>query len=297
MADHGQMPPRQNDELLKGVIEDNFPDFLRFLYPDADGIFDLEKKIEFMDKELKKITSDRGEQKGGRRADLLAKVHLRDGTEKWILVHTEIEGGRGEDFPFRMFQYYYRILDEKQPRPSAYSRQAINTGLRFWYHTYHVLTYSEEHLLAMDNVFGLVTIACQKALHEGKIPDEDLGRVRMAIARELFRRNYDSERITSLLHFLKNFLYVRDPEINRIFDDEVAQFSGGTTKMGVIEVLKEQAKRQGLEIGTAMGMEKGRLEGRLEGLQIAAREMKTARFPIDQIVRFTKLSAEEIKKL
>jgi len=230
-----KMPPRQNDELLKGVIEDCFPDFLRFLYPDADRMFDLEKDIEFMDKELQKISPDREEQKGGREADLLAKLRLRDGTEKWILVHVEIEGGRGEDFTFRMFQYYYRILDrhkgmpieaiafftgnKKQPLPSAYSQSAISTGIKFWFHTYHVMAHSEEQLLAMDNVFAFVVLACQKALQEGKIPDGDLGRERLAIARELFRRNYGRDRIIGLLHFLKNFLYVRNPEVNRIFDD------------------------------------------------------------------------------
>lgn len=45
-------PRRQNDELLKGAFEENFPDFLRFLYSDADDIFDLSRGIQFMDKEL-----------------------------------------------------------------------------------------------------------------------------------------------------------------------------------------------------------------------------------------------------
>ena len=44
-------------------------------------------------------------------ADLLVKVFLRDGTEKWILVHTEIEGGNDIAFSHRIFQYHYRLLD------------------------------------------------------------------------------------------------------------------------------------------------------------------------------------------
>lgn len=104
-------PRRQNDELLKGAFEENFQDFLRFLYPDADSIFDLDRGFQFMDKELLEIIPDREKKKGKRIANLLAKVYLKDGSEKWILVHTEIEAGSQEDFAFRMFQYYYRLLD------------------------------------------------------------------------------------------------------------------------------------------------------------------------------------------
>src|SRR5690606_32601379 len=139
-------PPKQNDELLKGAFEENFPDFLRFLYPEADNIFDLSKGIEFMDKELLAIIPDRERKKGKRIADLLAKVFLKDGTEKWILVHTEIEGGNQEDFAFRLFQYHYRLLDRyhvpvetivvftgdnNQARPSEYRHRAIDTLVHF----------------------------------------------------------------------------------------------------------------------------------------------------------------------
>src|SRR5690606_2749388 len=41
-----KMPRRVDDELLKGVFEDFFPDFLRFFYPSADKVFDLGKGIE-----------------------------------------------------------------------------------------------------------------------------------------------------------------------------------------------------------------------------------------------------------
>lgn len=62
-------PPKQNDELLKGAFEENFPDFLRFLYPRADEIFDLARGIHFMDKELLAIVPDRERKKGKRVAN------------------------------------------------------------------------------------------------------------------------------------------------------------------------------------------------------------------------------------
>ncbi len=59
--------------------------------------------------------------------------------------------------------------------------------------------------------------------------------------------------------------------------------------MGIIEVIKKQER------------EEGKLEGKLEGelekaIEIAA-EMKRDGLPVAQIVKFTKLSAEEIEGL
>jgi len=282
MADKEQIPPRQNDELLKGVFEDNFADFLRFLYPEADGLFDFSRGIEFMNTELQAIVPNR-ERKGGRRtADLLAKVFMRDGKEKWIMVHTEIEGGRAGDFAFRMFQYYYRLLDEHkvpveaiafftggpgQPRPAEYRHRTIDTRIHFQYRAYHVLDHGEKELLAMRNPFALVVLACQKSLLEGRVPDAELGRDRLMIARALLRGGYDSGRVTRLMHFLKHFLYVRDPEINRTFDEKLIDLSGGTVNMGVMEVLQSQARRAGLQEGWQGGLQKGLEKGLEEGME------------------------------
>jgi len=191
--------------------------------------------------------------------------------------------------------------NKSQPRPSEYTSRVIDTGIRFWYKTYHILDHSEENLLAMDNVFALVVLACQKSLREGKMPDEDLGRERLTIARMLLRSNHGHERTVSLLLFLKNMLYVRNPEINRTFDSEIEQFSGGKITMGVVEYLTEQARYEGLEQGMQSGwqkgMEKGIERGRLEERLFLAREMKKARLPADQIALLTKLSAKDVESL
>lgn len=124
---HRLKPVKKSDELLKAIFEENFLDFLRFMYPNADDIFDLERELTFMDKELLEIIPDRERKKGKRIADLLVKVFLKDGTEKWILAHTEIEGGSDEAFPYRIFQYHYRLLDRYRVPVEAI---AVFTGAR-----------------------------------------------------------------------------------------------------------------------------------------------------------------------
>jgi hypothetical protein len=44
------MSVNAKDILWKGIIEDLFSDFLRFFYPDADELFDMEKGFDFLDK-------------------------------------------------------------------------------------------------------------------------------------------------------------------------------------------------------------------------------------------------------
>jgi len=59
--------------------------------------------------------------------------------------------------------------------------------------------------------------------------------------------------------------------------------------MGIEEFLLDQAEKK--------GKQEGRQEGKHEEAIAIAREMKADGIPIEQIVKFTKLSIEEIKKL
>ena len=43
---------KKKDYLWKGILEDIFDDFLRFMYPNADEMFDFKRGITFLDKEL-----------------------------------------------------------------------------------------------------------------------------------------------------------------------------------------------------------------------------------------------------
>ena len=101
-----------------------FPDFLRFFYPDADKIFELEKH-EFLDKELEKLYPDTDGGTRRRHVDKLVKVRLRKGGEQWILIHIEVQGYADPQFGPRMFQYFYRILDRYRRPVTAI---AIFTG-------------------------------------------------------------------------------------------------------------------------------------------------------------------------
>lgn len=142
--------------------------------------------------------------------------------------------------------------------------------------------------MGMQNPFALILIACQKSLLEGKIAEDVLGRDRLIIAKALINCGSSHDRIMALLGFLKNFIYIKDQEINRIFD-QIEQISGGTITMGVIEAIRKQEREE--------GERRGKLEGEYKKSLEIARNMKNEGMSLAQIMRFTKLSAEELKKL
>ncbi|WP_254491548.1 hypothetical protein, partial [Salmonella enterica] len=79
-----------DDELWKGILEDVFMDFLIFLFPNADELFNLKKKFVFLDKEFNRLFPPEENTAGVRYVDKLVKVYLKNGASKFILVHIEI---------------------------------------------------------------------------------------------------------------------------------------------------------------------------------------------------------------
>jgi hypothetical protein len=179
----GAMARRKDDILLKGAFEEAFTDLLSFYFEGVDKIFDMERGVEFLDKELSELFPELEKQGGTRFADMLAKTYLKNGGEEWILIHVEIQGGDTRDFTHRMFQYWYRIYDrygvdisaiavftggKKQKKPNTFHRSFLGTEVFYKYNVFHILDYDEELLLQMDNPFALIVLAAQKALLRGE---------------------------------------------------------------------------------------------------------------------------------
>lgn len=91
------------------LSERRFAWFIAFFMPDVYDLIDWTRPVEFLEQELRAIT--RKSKRGQRSVDRLVKVWLLDGTEKWVLVHIEIQSQEDAELPLRMFQYRYRALD------------------------------------------------------------------------------------------------------------------------------------------------------------------------------------------
>lgn len=169
------------DTLWKGIIHELFPEFWAFYMPEYADLLDFSKKPVFLDKELAEINpeSDSGEN----RADMLVKVFLKDGTDKWLFIHIEIQGYEDLKFEQRMFTYYYRIWDKYQVAiaavaiftdgkedffPKKYEVKTLNTSLSYQFHAVKVLKMKELDLEKSTNPFAIVTEVVLMAIGKKK---------------------------------------------------------------------------------------------------------------------------------
>ncbi|MFQ5630407.1 MAG: hypothetical protein ACE5I1_16675 [bacterium] len=111
------------DSAWKEVLEKLFEEFLAFFFPSVHEQIDFSKGYAFLEQELRQIAVP--SETGKRVVDKLVKVFLRDSSEKWLLIHIEIQGYEEAAFPERMFIYYYRII------ASSTNTEKTSSALRF----------------------------------------------------------------------------------------------------------------------------------------------------------------------
>ena len=260
-------PPnlRKNDILWKVVLEEVFDDLLRFIFPDADQVYDLERGFEFMDKELAEMYPEPGKGSATRFADKLVKVFRRDGEEDCILCHIEIQGDtKKKDRPLfaeRMVRYFYRIWDKyRKPvsavaiftgrdgkkMPDRFEYKYRNTRLLYQYPTISILDCTDEELEKSDNPFAHVILAARTSLLEGKIPPADPLDRKVLIARKLLRKGFSKRKIRAIFVFLENYVLFEDPEMNLNFKNRI-ELKYKNNIMGIDEYMKMVGREEGEE--------------------------------------------------
>ena len=102
-------PQADFDSPWKQALEAYFPEFLSFFFPDIHTDIDWSSGYEMLDKELQKVVRDAD--LGKRYADKLVKVWRKNGEERWVIIHAEVQGQQESQFSQRMFVYNYRLRD------------------------------------------------------------------------------------------------------------------------------------------------------------------------------------------
>jgi predicted transposase YdaD len=269
--------PVHYDELWKNIIEKLFPHFLAFFMPELSADVDLSKGYEFLDKELQKIKL-RGK-KGKKFTDKLVKVRLKDGTEKWLLIHVEVQGEHEADFGQRMFKYFYRIYDKHDIDITALAVLTYKTDQRYDFnydvygttHTYRyntacIANFSEAELQSNENPFALICLAVQYGKRFGKDDDKKLNQKRLML-KMLHNRGYKKEEIMELLEFIDDAIHITDTMKNKIFDEEAMNLLEEYEPMAYVSGFRQRAINEGKLQGKLEGKLEGELKGELKGLQ------------------------------
>jgi len=206
--------------------------------------------------------------------DKLVKVNLKDGNEKWILIHIEVQGYPDKNFSQRMFRYFYRIFDKHDTKivsmailtgldttslESKYEIEAYGSHLLFEYPTFRLMDYDSEELDNSENPIAFVVLTSQEKARAEQRGDKFNTKLRLM--RKMYTKGYDKEYIAGLLVFLDWSIQVNDEEDAIILKEikkleEVGKMPYVTSweRLAIKEGLK-----QGLEQGIELGSEKGAL--------------------------------------
>lgn len=279
----------------RAILEDIFDDFLRFFVPDADQVFDLERGFVFLDKELEQLFPPEDDAYKNRSVDKLVQVYTREGAEKWILVHIEVQGKADPAFGERMFTYFSRIFDKyrrpitafailtdgtKSFRPSEYAQSFLGTSLVYRFNSYKILEQPPDDLSKSNNPFAVVALVVQTALKRKKIAEEALLDLKLEVAKALLAKPFPKPKIRQLLNFLRYYVRFNEKDNRVKFDQGVDQFTNRKETVGLEEFLIQRATNEGLEIGIRKGekigirrgLKEGIKEGKIAGIKEGIRE-------------------------
>ncbi|MFC5591412.1 Rpn family recombination-promoting nuclease/putative transposase [Sporosarcina soli] len=247
--------------------------------------------------------------KGRQWADQLVKVHLKDGEEKWVLIHVEVQSDNEKDFAERMFQYFYRIYDRyhkeivaiavmTSPHQSTFPTQFhysyFGTELHYAYTNCKLSDYDNEELEKSDKLFSKVVLAA-KYMNDTREDADKRYTFKMKLMREILQSDrYSHTEILAVFYFIDYLLRLPKELTEQFYDTmvpiiekevkQMVQFNNedlSPTMEAVFTRIREEGERKGIE----KGIEKVVLEMLKEGL------------PDDLITKVTNMNKEAIEKL
>ena len=266
-TDKESKPPKEIiidfDSNWKYLIIKYFFQFIAFFIPELYEDIDTTRAPVFLDNELQTIW--RSMKTGLKMTDKLVQVWLKNGDERLILIHIEIQARFETLFSKRMFTISYRILDKYQVQPIAlavfvdtpvptqfntYEDKIYGTETRYKYNAYKIIDQIETELLKSDNLFALVVLANLRTIQTKK-KGEELDR--LAFKKHLYNlvieRNFEPEVYYDLLGFI-NYLMILPESLAIEYED----FSSQATKKTInMEKLKPAPRMKNLADAIYLG--------------------------------------------
>ncbi|MFC3196493.1 hypothetical protein ACFOET_02580 [Parapedobacter deserti] len=184
--------------------------------------------------------------------DKLVKVFLKDGSERFILCHIEVQSHKGRgDLARRMADYYIRLREKykvpitaiailadghKSYRPSVYEEGLLGTRLSYEFTTYKVLDQDEAALRSDANPFAVVVLTALMSIKQPGADDDALHGIKRDLYFEMKARRMPKYTRAGIYDFLKYYVSFEDANQFYIFKSETAQLEGRSTEtMGTTE--------------------------------------------------------------
>jgi hypothetical protein len=225
--------PIDFDNNWKEVMSAMTPDFLAFFMPKLYFDIDFDHPITFLEQELYDIIQPTHKDKV---VDKLVCVRLKNGEEKWILIHTEFQTGAESRFSARMY-HYFRLIRAKYDKDVTalaiytgkqkprlfdhYKDENYGTSVVYRFNTYRIIKQDEADLLDNPNPFALVVLA---NLYVLKTSATDTAR--LTFKEKLYElahnRGYSDTKIAHLVLFINDLMRLT-PSFEYIFKQHISK--------------------------------------------------------------------------
>ncbi|HEX4948937.1 MAG TPA: DUF4351 domain-containing protein [Blastocatellia bacterium] len=229
-------PVADQDSAWKELITEYLPAFLAFFFPAAHAEIDWTRKYESLDKELAKLRPADEARKIF--ADKLFKVWLRNGKPVWLLIHVEIQGRAHRGFAKRVFQYFYRILEERKSevvslvvltgespgQTGQYTTSHWGCAMQFDFPTVRGVDFADRwnELEKSLNPFA-VAVQAQLKAHGTKGDNAQRYKWKKELIFGLYQRGFNREEIVNLLKFM-DWIVTLPPQLDEELKLEVYEF-------------------------------------------------------------------------
>jgi hypothetical protein len=269
----------------KHALRAFLPECIELLFPDLHAQIDWARGYQFLNTELMRPVPFLG--RARHFVDVLVRVYFRDGKERIVLLHIEIQAQRTANFPLQMFVYYYRVFDsyefpelislailaDNDPnwRPDTFERALAGCEVRFRFPTVKLLDFDEATLEQSENPFALVVLAHLRALKTRGNPELML-REKLALVRQMHARGYNPKQTIDLyrvVDYLMNLTKLQNQAVRELIQRLEAEQDMPLTSLEELAIEEGVRKglRQGIEQGLQQGRQEGLQQGRQEGLQ------------------------------
>jgi len=280
-----------HDDFYKSLIKRFFWYFLEMALPELYADADINGAYEFLDKEFSDIlnTGDSEIHESPHFADYVIKVPMKNGGEKWLILHLEIQGKGGETLSVRMYHYkcliyaHYKkepvalvVITDKRPtgEASGYAHSHYGTKTIYEYNNLVIMDLDDDALLSSDNPIALVLYAAKSAL---KVKEEfQKYKFLHTLAGLLAGRGWSMMDKRDILLFIERIVNLKDKALKRQYWEyrqKLSEEGKVMWKHWLDEVVEEEIEQRGIALGMAKGVAKGVAQGREEGMEKAREEM------------------------
>ncbi|MBX9742428.1 MAG: Rpn family recombination-promoting nuclease/putative transposase [Chthoniobacterales bacterium] len=272
------------DSPWKYAMRHFFRSFMEFCLPEWAASIDWAQGYETLDKELQKIIPE--SETGKRFSDMLFKVWLKNGEEKWILIHLEIQGQNDKELAQRMFIYNYRTYDQYQQQPVVsiallldadpkwrpdYFRlqnplEKEKSFLEFRYHVIKLIDYAtrKEELQKRNDLFSKVILA-QLIVMETKKNLPLRVQHKISLIKQLLKLGLTNHETRELYQFI-DWLMIIPEDLMLTYKEKINEIAEDMMEEWDVPYIPSSVKI-------------ARIEGRQEGIRLLLDRQIRRRFP------------------